>query len=150
MHDIRFLVSCLSDHDSGLSKLNNIFTNAGPLARLICRSPGSSLTALFRFTLFSRATSTFGFPSSISQVLWPSFSDQFLVLQTSFLNFVLQTLFSKLQSSNLVLQTSIFEPRTSNLDLPTSLLRKEVIQPHLPIRLPCYDFTPIIDPTFDG
>ena len=30
------------------------------------------------------------------------------------------------------------------------LLRKEVIQPHLPIRLPCYDFTPVIDPTFDG
>ena len=29
-------------------------------------------------------------------------------------------------------------------------LRKEVIQPHLPIRLPCYDFTPIIDPTFGG
>ena len=28
--------------------------------------------------------------------------------------------------------------------------RKEVIQPHLPIRLPCYDFTPIIAPTFDG
>jgi len=24
-----------------------------------------------------------------------------------------------------------------------------VIQPHLPIRLPCYDFTLIIDPTFD-
>ena len=22
--------------------------------------------------------------------------------------------------------------------------RKEVIQPHLPIRLPCYDFTPVI------
>ena len=30
----------------------------------------------------------------------------------------------------------------------TVLLRKEVIQPHLPIRLPCYDFTPIIGPTF--
>ena len=30
------------------------------------------------------------------------------------------------------------------------LHRKEVIQPHLPIRLPCYDLTPIIDPTFDG
>ena len=28
--------------------------------------------------------------------------------------------------------------------------RKEVIQPHLPIRLPCYDFTPIIHPTVDG
>ena len=31
----------------------------------------------------------------------------------------------------------------------TVLLRKEVIQPHLPIRLPCYDFTPVINPTFD-
>jgi hypothetical protein len=30
------------------------------------------------------------------------------------------------------------------------LLRKEVIQPHLPIRLPCYDFTPVISPTLDG
>ena len=30
------------------------------------------------------------------------------------------------------------------------LLRKEVIQPHLPIRLPCYDFTPVIRPAFDG
>ena len=28
------------------------------------------------------------------------------------------------------------------------LHRKEVIQPHLPIRLPCYDFTPVADPTF--
>jgi hypothetical protein len=28
--------------------------------------------------------------------------------------------------------------------------RKEVIQPHLPVRLPCYDFVPIADPTFDG
>src|SRR5579864_7120742 len=42
-------------------------------------------------------------------------------------------------------------------ELPTAgnrgvrfLLRKEVIQPHLPVRLPCYDFTPIIDPTLDG
>jgi hypothetical protein len=28
--------------------------------------------------------------------------------------------------------------------------RKEVIQPHLPVRLPCYDFTPIINPTLDA
>ena len=34
-------------------------------------------------------------------------------------------------------------------DLSAVLLRKEVIQPHLPIRLPCYDLTPIIEPTFD-
>ena len=30
------------------------------------------------------------------------------------------------------------------------LLRKEVIQPHLPVRLPCYDFTPIMKPRLDG
>ena len=30
------------------------------------------------------------------------------------------------------------------------LHRKEVIQPHLPIRLPCYDFTPVAYPTFDS
>jgi hypothetical protein len=34
--------------------------------------------------------------------------------------------------------------------LRQSLLRKEVIQPHLPVRLPCYDFVPIAGPTFDG
>ena len=31
----------------------------------------------------------------------------------------------------------------------TGLPRKEVIQPHLPVRLPCYDFVPIANPTFD-
>ena len=33
---------------------------------------------------------------------------------------------------------------------PGGLPRKEVIQPHLPVRLPCYDFVPVADPTFDG
>ena len=28
--------------------------------------------------------------------------------------------------------------------------RKEVIQPHLPIRLPCYDFTPVMKLTVVG
>ena len=28
-----------------------------------------------------------------------------------------------------------------------SILRKEVIQPQVPLRLPCYDFTPVIDHT---
>ena len=36
------------------------------------------------------------------------------------------------------------------LEMRSDLLRKEVIQPHLPVRLPCYDFTPIADPTFDS
>ena len=35
------------------------------------------------------------------------------------------------------------------ISLPTYILRKEVIQPHLPIRLPCYDFAPVIGPAFD-
>ena len=42
------------------------------------------------------------------------------------------------------------DPYPDGRDLrPAVLLRKEVIQPHLPIRLPCYDLTPIIEPTFD-
>ena len=42
-------------------------------------------------------------------------------------------------------------PTSETNSRPSSvLLRKEVIQPHLPVRLPCYDFTPIADPTFDG
>ena len=40
--------------------------------------------------------------------------------------------------------------RNSNFFLLHVLHRKEVIQPHLPIRLPCYDLTPIIEPTFDS
>ena len=28
-----------------------------------------------------------------------------------------------------------------------NILRKEVIQPQVPLRLPCYDFTPVADPT---
>jgi hypothetical protein len=31
-----------------------------------------------------------------------------------------------------------------------SILRKEVIQPQVPLRLPCYDFGPVADPTVAG
>ena len=34
------------------------------------------------------------------------------------------------------------------VSLRTYLPRKEVIQPHLPVRLPCYDFTPLTLHTF--
>ena len=37
------------------------------------------------------------------------------------------------------------DPKTS-----ARLLEKEVIQPQVPLRLPCYDFTPVIDHTMDG
>ena len=42
-------------------------------------------------------------------------------------------------------QRGLLDPITGQV-----LLRKEVIQPHLPVRLPCYDFVPIASPTFDG
>ena len=35
-------------------------------------------------------------------------------------------------------------------DSVSNLPRKEVIQPHLPVRLPCYDFTPLTLHTFDA
>ena len=56
--------------------------------------------------------------------------------------------------ANLQNQTSILQMYV-DLSLceafaPHCLHRKEVIQPLLPKRLPCYDFTPIIGPTLDG
>src|SRR5690606_25739051 len=58
---------------------------------------------------------------------------------------------SKLNKWTLVIAAlllqSIFVPLRCGSEV---LHRKEVIQPHLPIRLPCYDFTPIIYPTFGG
>ena len=43
-------------------------------------------------------------------------------------------------------------PTDLGVFLPTlseeeQLPRKEVIQPHLPVQLPCYDFVPVTDPT---
>ena len=41
---------------------------------------------------------------------------------------------------------ALWPHRWPRLPLP----RKEVIQPHLPVRLPCYDFVPVTNPTFDS
>ena len=41
-------------------------------------------------------------------------------------------------------------PPTQQASEVYRLPRKEVIQPHLPVRLPCYDLVLITDPTFDG
>ena len=35
-------------------------------------------------------------------------------------------------------------------DTALSVLRKEVIQPQVPLRLPCYDFVPLTGHTFDA
>ena len=47
------------------------------------------------------------------------------------------------------LHLSVYRPEMKPLRFRFGFLpRKEVIQPHLPIRLPCYDFTPVANPTF--
>ena len=38
-------------------------------------------------------------------------------------------------------------PRKQDQALSADILRKEVIQPQVPLRLPCYDFTPVAKPT---
>lgn len=40
--------------------------------------------------------------------------------------------------------------RAQTLKSLPSAHRKEVIQPHLPVLLPCYDFVPVTDPALDG
>ena len=40
--------------------------------------------------------------------------------------------------------------RVKLISLRMYLPRKEVIQPHLPVRLPCYDLVPITSLTLDG
>jgi hypothetical protein len=51
-----------------------------------------------------------------------------------------------------MLAPSDLRPLTSDLCAAASrsALRKEVIQPQVPLRLPCYDFTPVADLTVDG
>ena len=51
-------------------------------------------------------------------------------------------------NSGLLREKALFAKRKGPLSVPLLLLRKEVIQPHVPVRLPCYDFTPIINPAF--
>ena len=38
-------------------------------------------------------------------------------------------------------------PLANQRALSADILRKEVIQPQVPLRLPCYDFTPVAEPT---
>jgi hypothetical protein len=37
-----------------------------------------------------------------------------------------------------------------SIDMGSVLHRKEVIQAHLPVHLPCYDLVPVTNPTLDG
>ena len=46
-----------------------------------------------------------------------------------------------------VLKALLSDLRDKQAYLTKIILRKEVIQPQVPLRLPCYDFTPVIDHT---
>ena len=46
-----------------------------------------------------------------------------------------------------VLKALLSDLRDKQAYLPKIILRKEVIQPQVPLRLPCYDFTPVADPS---
>ena len=62
------------------------------------------------------------------------------------------------RTATTVLKTGNGSKTGKAINEPSSLLgsrdpafpRKEVIQPQLPLRLPCYDFTPVTNPTFGG
>ena len=43
-----------------------------------------------------------------------------------------------------------YTPKSKEEAQENMLLRKEVIHPHLPVRIPCYDFTPITVHTLDA
>lgn len=81
-------------------------------------------------------------PNSVSDDLAPKQEPKFVELHQTPTHYRCEAIQRIVQNSEL--------PRTwAGLNLVV-LLRKEVIQPHLPVRLPCYDFVPIADPTFDG
>ena len=113
------------------------------LLRLLApRHPPYALSSLTSFLLSSH----FRVPSlvTLSKLLFK----RFLTLLFSFFYILFkvhEVLPSKLNNN----QSECDRPEVCELSL-TLLPRKEVIQPHLPIRLPCYDFTPIIGPTLDG
>ena len=111
------------------------------LLRLLApRHPPYALSSLTSFLLSSH----FRVPSlvTLSKLLFK----RFLSLLFSFF-YILFKVHEVLPSKPNNNQSECDRPEVCELSL-TLLPRKEVIQPHLPIRLPCYDFTPIIEPTF--
>ena len=46
-----------------------------------------------------------------------------------------------------ILQNNLFKSLVTRVGVENTFLFKEVIQPQVPLRLPCYDFTPVMDHT---
>ena len=49
-----------------------------------------------------------------------------------------------------ILQNNLFKSLVTRVGVKNTFLFKEVIQPQVPLRLPCYDFTPVADLTVVG
>ncbi len=67
-----------------------------------------------------------------------------------FLRFLVESLLFSFQCS--CLECNPFRPHSkpNSIHIFSLLPRKEVIHPHVPVGIPCYDFTPIISPTLDS
>ena len=96
-----------------------------------------SITTIMRISRFDQAGTTYGRAEAVRQ---------HLVLQDRAVTDRSRYRVSTFLGDGGTEVPVIYPPRLEAWAFP----RKEVIQPHLPVRLPCYDFTPIIDPTFDG
>ena len=57
---------------------------------------------------------------------------------------------SEIKTCKITLNVLLYTNKFENYFSFYLSLRKEVIQPHLPVRLPCYDFTPLTKHTFDS
>jgi hypothetical protein len=51
------------------------------------------------------------------------------------------------ETKTAAIRSSVYLDVFNKPKLGETVLRKEVIQPQVPLRLPCYDFTPVADPT---
>ena len=56
-------------------------------------------------------------------------------------------LFQSLSTASFIFDTELAK---TVFFLKIKLHRKEVIHPHLPVVIPCYDFSPVINPILDG
>ena len=64
------------------------------------------------------------------------------------INYKRKLILSSFQRTSLRVDLSKPNKVLSHVQASVLFLRKEVIQPQVLLRLPCYDFTPIADPTF--
>ena len=133
-----------------------------------CRVPPFGYRRIFASlplpVAFRRSVRPSSVPSGQAFAVRPSLLDLFVFSEISFsrvfcftLSFFLQ-LFYVIDLLLCLCCYSVFKDRLWQISRSPKtkqetsffLLRKEVIHPHVPVGIPCYDLTPVIGPTFDG